>query len=74
MSRLCQHVINDCLENSLEVIRTYGELGNNIFSAADIKIPEVLHTWINEKKNYNYLKDKCDDGKDCSNYTQVNMN
>ncbi|MDH5608729.1 MAG: CAP domain-containing protein [Cyclobacteriaceae bacterium] len=49
------------------------EYGENLWSGTSGAFPvsEVVDSWADEQKDYNYEKNKCKTGKMCGHYTQV---
>ena len=52
-----------------------GALGENLFatSVADPReaAEQAVASWVAERKNYDYAKNRCAEGKACGHYTQV---
>ncbi len=46
--------------------------GENLFiSTARTSVGQAINAWVNEKKNYIWVQNKCQAGKQCGHYTQV---
>lgn len=66
-------------ERNCNMQHSQGKTGENLYWASawsngpaqDVKSPDVVNAWAEEKRNYDYSNNRCTPGQVCGHYTQV---